>query len=216
LNLNILISEKKPKEPPVVIINNSIPFNKDYTFGEFVVGDSNRLAHAAALAVAANPGKVYNPLYIYGGVGLGKTHLLHAIGHELIKNFKDQIKIIYTTTEKFTNEVIYAIQNAQSNTDLVDRFHKRYRNTDVLLIDDIQFLAGKERTQEEFFHTFNALHEAGKQIVITSDVPPKDLPTLEDRLRTRFEWGLIADIQPPDFETRVAILRQKAKKSKSP
>ena len=212
LNLNILISEKKPKEPPVVIVNNSIPFNKDYTFGEFVVGDSNRLAHAAALAVAANPGKVYNPLYIYGGVGLGKTHLLHAIGHELIKNFKDQIKIIYTTTEKFTNEVIYAIQNAQSNTDLVDRFHKRYRNTDVLLIDDIQFLAGKERTQEEFFHTFNALHEAGKQIVITSDVPPKDLPTLEDRLRTRFEWGLIADIQPPDFETRVAILRQKAKK----
>lgn len=211
LQLNIIVQEKKPKEPPVIIMNN-ITLHKDYTFEEFIVGSSNELAYAAAKNVALNPGKAYNPLYIYGGVGLGKTHLLHAIGHELIRNFGQKISIIYTSTEKFTNEVIYAIQNAQSNTDLIDRFHKKYRNTDVLLIDDIQFLAGKERTQEEFFHTFNALYEAGKQIVITSDVPPKDLPTLEDRLRTRFEVGLIADISPPDFETRVAILKKKAQK----
>ncbi|MFU2158355.1 MULTISPECIES: chromosomal replication initiator protein DnaA [Caldisericum] len=210
ISLNILVEEKKPKTPPVIIVNN-ITLNKDYTFEEFVVGSGNRLSYAAAKAVASNPGKVYNPLYIYGKVGLGKTHLLHAIGHELIRNFKD-IKIIYTTAEKFTNEVIFAIQNAQSNSDLIDRFHKKYRTTDVLLIDDIQFLVGKERTQEEFFHTFNALHEAGKQIVITSDVPPKELATLEERLRSRFEWGLITDIQPPDYETRIAILRKKAQK----
>jgi len=213
LELVIQVQEKRPKEPPIIVVNN-ITLHKDYTFEEFVVGKSNELAYAACKNVASNPGKAYNPLYIYGGVGLGKTHLLHAIGHELIKNFQDRIKIIYTSAEKFTNEVIFAIQNAQSNTDLIDRFHKKYRNTDVLLIDDIQFLAGKERTQEEFFHTFNALYEAGKQIVITSDVPPRDLPTLEDRLRTRFEAGLIADITPPDFETRVAILKKKAQKEK--
>jgi len=210
ISINIIVEEKKPKTPPVVIVND-ITLHKDYTFEEFVVGSGNKLAYAAARAISANPGKVYNPLYIYGKVGLGKTHLLHAIGHELIKNFKD-IKIVYTTAEKFTNEVIFAIQNAQSNSDLIDRFHKKYRTTDVLLIDDIQFLAGKERTQEEFFHTFNELHNAGKQIVITSDVSPKELSTLEERLRSRFEWGLITDIQPPDFETRVAILKKKAQR----
>jgi len=211
LSINIVVSEKKPKEPPVILLNN-MTLHKDYTFEEFVVGNSNRFAYAAAKAVSANPGKTYNPLYIYGGVGLGKTHLLHAIGHELLRNFKDRINIIYTTTEKFTNELIYAIQNAQNTTSLIDNFHKKYRNADVLLIDDIQFLAGKERTQEEFFHIFNALYESGKQIVITSDVLPKDLPTLEERLRSRFEMGLTCDVQPPDYETRVAILKRKAEK----
>lgn len=200
---------KKEKKSPEKVVINSITLNKNYTFENFVVGNSNRLAYAASIAVAKNPGTAYNPLYIYGGVGLGKTHLLQAIAHYILKHFSN-LKIVYTTTEKFTNEVIYAIQNARNNSQLIDRFHKQYRSVDVLLIDDIQFLAGKERTQEEFFHTFNALHDSGKQIIITSDCLPKEIATLQERLTTRFEWGLIADIQPPDFETRVAILKKKA------
>ncbi|MGB9694691.1 MAG: chromosomal replication initiator protein DnaA [Caldisericaceae bacterium] len=203
------IVEKRDTEPTKKVVINDVTLNNNYTFDNFVVGNGNRLAYAASQAVANNPGKVYNPLYIYGDVGLGKTHLLQAIAHFLLSVNPD-LKINYTTTEKFTNEVIYAIQNAHSNGDLIDSFHKRYRTVDVLLIDDIQFLAGKERTQEEFFHTFNELHNSGKQVVLTSDCPPKEIATLQERLTTRFEWGLVADIQPPDFETRVAILKKKA------
>ncbi|MCY7419501.1 MAG: chromosomal replication initiator protein DnaA [Chloroflexi bacterium] len=188
----------------------SVSLNPRYTFRTFIVGSANRLAHAASLSVAERPGHAYNPLFLYGGVGLGKTHLMHAIGNAVIARFPRK-RVVYVTSEKFTNEFITCVQQGR-----FDDFRARYRRIDLLLIDDIQFIADKERTQEEFFHTFNAIHDEGKQVVLSSDRPPRQIATLEERLRSRFEWGLIADLTVPDLETRIAILRAKAEEQSVP
>ena len=198
---------KKPAKKAVSLNGSNSNLNPNYTFETFVVGNSNRFAHSASLAVAESPGETYNPLYIYGGPGLGKTHLMHSIGH-FILNQNPNSKVIYVTSEQFTNEVIESIRNGNASS--MTKFRDKYRTVDVLMIDDIQFIIGKESTQEEFFHTFNALQSQGKQIILTSDKPPKEIETLEERIRSRFEWGLMADIGIPDYETRMAILRKKA------
>lgn len=205
-NMSIEASQKKRTKSA----DEKAGLNPKYTFDTFVVGGNNKFAHAASLAVAESPGQAYNPLFLYGGVGLGKTHLMHSIAHFTLQN-NPKKKVLYVTSETFTNELIESLKNGKTsgNESAMSKFRDKYRNNDVLLIDDIQFIIGKESTQEEFFHTFNHLHTLGKQIIISSDKPPKDIETLEARLRTRFEWGLIADISSPDYETRMAILKKK-------
>ncbi len=198
---------EQPKKSRNNLKHEAANLNNKYKFDTFVVGNNNKFAHSAALAVAESPGEAYNPLYLYGGAGLGKTHLMHSIGHFVLEQ-NQQKKVLYVTSEQFTNEVIESIRNG--NAAVMTKLRDKYRTVDVLLIDDIQFIIGKESTQEEFFHTFNVLHSAGKQIIISSDKPPKEMETLDERFRSRFEWGLIADIQPPDYETRMAILRKNA------
>ena len=195
------------KKPVYNITYENANLNPKYKFDTFVVGSNNKFAHSAALAVAETPGGAYNPLFIYGGAGLGKTHLMHSIGHFILEQNPDK-KVLYVTSEKFTNDVIESIRSG--NAAAMTKLREKYRTMDVLMIDDVQFIIGKESTQEEFFHTFNVLHDAGKQIILSSDKPPKEMETLEERFRSRFEWGLIADIQPPDYETRVAILQKNA------
>ena len=203
---NIRPSNNKGKKTPEPEASKRSNLNPNYTFDTFVVGSNNRFAQSASLAVAESPGEAYNPLYIYGGPGLGKTHLMHSIGHFILER-NPEAKVLYVTSEEFTNEVIESIRSG--NASAMNKFREKYRTIDVLMIDDVQFIIGKESTQEEFFHTFNALHSAGKQIILTSDKPPKDMETLEERIRSRFEWGLMADIGAPDYETRMAILRRK-------
>lgn len=217
-NVNFLlesdaISDNNPQREislstPVYNINyENANLNPKYKFDTFVVGSNNKFAHSASLAVAESPGKAYNPLYLYGGPGLGKTHLMHSIGHFILEQ-NPNMKILYVTSEEFTNEVIESIRSG--NAAAMTKLREKYRTVDVLMVDDVQFIIGKESTQEEFFHTFNVLHAAGKQIILSSDKPPKEMETLDERFRSRFEWGLIADIQPPDYETRMAILQKKA------
>ena len=203
---NIRPNNNASKKPTLSEKANKSNLNPNYTFDTFVVGSNNRFAQSASLAVAESPGEAYNPLYIYGGPGLGKTHLMHSIGHFILEGNPDA-KVLYVTSEEFTNEVIESSRSG--NASAMNKFREKYRTIDVLMIDDVQFIIGKESTQEEFFHTFNALHSAGKQIILTSDKPPKDMETLEERIRSRFEWGLMADIGTPDYETRMAILRRK-------
>lgn len=209
IETNKPLQSKEPSETEVVVNNPQVTtvfnnLNPNYTFENYVIGNNNHFSTAAAQKVAESPGRAYNPLFIYGGVGLGKTHLMHSIGNQMIKNRKD-VKVAYISTEKFTNELINSIKD-----DKMIEFKNKYRNIDLLLIDDIQFIERKERTQEEFFHTFNALYDEGKQIVISSDRTPKEISSIEERLRSRFEMGLLADVQPPDYETRIAILKKKA------
>ncbi len=205
------LEEKEMKSNSVKNINyESANLNSKYKFDTFIVGSNNKFAHSASLAVAESPGKAYNPLYLYGGAGLGKTHLMHSIGHFILEE-NPSMKVLYVTSEEFTNEVIESIRSGNSQD--MTKLREKYRTVDVLMIDDVQFIIGKESTQEEFFHTFNVLHAAGKQIIISSDKPPKEMETLDERFRSRFEWGLIADIQVPDYETRMAILRKYAETS---
>ena len=208
------VKQQNPVEKELVSNNSfyninyeNANLNPKYRFDTFVVGSNNKFAHSASLAVAESPGEAYNPLYLYGGPGLGKTHLMHSIGHFILKNNPD-MKVLYVTSEEFTNEVIESIRSG--NAASMTKLREKYRTVDVLMVDDVQFIIGKESTQEEFFHTFNVLHSARKQIILSSDKPPKEMETLEERFRSRFEWGLIADIQPPDYETRMAILRKNA------